>query len=182
MDADFEILLHIFLDQLTGCPCPPWGTSKSFLVKPEHVDGTSQAKAWVGWEMSVGFGLSTNLQRWNGHQWDAAGSQPIKPPSPASVPVNGAEPAAQPSSSSPPPAASVTRTSGQVSPSSDSGSHSGSSSSPAAGTISTSVAQAMLECHYSFNNAFLEDEPLLEVSLDCSHTFFTPALACPLNV
>lgn len=116
----------------------------------------------MGWEMSVGFGLSTNLQRWNGHQWDPAGSQPVKPPSPASAPVNGTEHAVQSSSNGASHAAQASQSGNGTDPAGSSSSD----NSPAPGSISTSVAQAMLECHYSFNNAFLEDEPLLEASLD----------------
>ncbi|KAK9828219.1 hypothetical protein WJX74_003915 [Apatococcus lobatus] len=135
------------------------------LTSPKDANSRdAAAKAWMGWEMSVGFGLSDNLQRWNGQKWDPAGSQPIKPPSPPSVLVNGTQHAAQPSSKGSPRAASAMQTPAQASASSSNSSDAGSSSSssPAPGSISTSVAQAMLECHYSFNNAFLEDEPLLE--------------------
>lgn len=134
----------------------------------------------MGWEMSVGFGLSTNLQRWNGHQWDPAGSQPVKPPSPASAPVNGTEHAVQPSSNGASHAAAAPQASAQASQSGNGTDAPGSSSdsSPAPGSISTSVAQAMLECHYSFNNAFLEDEPLLEASLDALSSHALRALVC----
>ena len=118
-----------------------------------------QARAWMGWEMGIGFGLSTTLQRWNGQAWDKAGAQPAAPPSPGPSANVGAASAA---------AAASSPSAGASSPSTGNGaakfsSSSSSSPPPPPGSISGSVAQAMLECHYSFNNAFLEDTPLLEV-------------------
>ncbi|KAK9849778.1 hypothetical protein WJX84_008817 [Apatococcus fuscideae] len=116
------------------------------------------ARAWMGWEMGIGFGLSTTLQRWNGQAWDKAGAQPAAPPSPGPSANVGAASAA---------AAASSPSAGASSPSTGNGaakfsSSSSSSPPPPPGSISGSVAQAMLECHYSFNNAFLEDTPLLE--------------------
>ena len=101
-----------------------------------------QAKAWMAWGMSVGFGLSNHLQRWNGQQWDLQGAQPAALPSPGKAAAAPATPAGHDSSAK------------------ASSSH---GSKPLLDHMTASVAQAMLECHYSFHNAFLQEHPLLEV-------------------
>ncbi len=107
----------------------------------------------MGWEMSVGFGLSNNLQRWDGKKWDMQGSQEWSPPVPDPVYSNS-----RPSNGSTANGASAPADSSSNGKAEDTTQDKG----PPLDGMSGSIAQAMLECHYSFNNAFLEDKPLLD--------------------
>ena len=114
-----------------------------------------QAKAWLSWEHSVSSSRTSSLQVWSGSQWQQTDFPnpdsgrprlPLPPPQPAA-----AAPAGPPS---------------QSAPASNGGSRHDSSSTEQAAQpppISTFTAQALLECHYSHNAAFLQD-PLLQVS------------------
>ena len=120
-----------------------------------------QAKAWLSWEHSVSSSRTSSLQVWNGSQWqqtdfpDPDSARPGLPLAPTSQTQNGT-PAAAPNTRS---AQSAPASHGQAAP--DSTTEQQAQPPPMSGF----TAQALLECHYSHNNAFLR-EPLLQVTPD----------------
>jgi len=113
-----------------------------------------QAKAWLSWEHSVSSTRTSSLQVWNGSQW-----QQTDFPNPGSKRL-------------PLPLAAASQTGGSSgAPASTEASQSAGGSSSGAGDatqqaqpapMSAFTAQALLECHYSHNHAFLQS-PLLQV-------------------
>ena len=118
-----------------------------------------QAAAWLSWEHAVSSTRTSSLQFWNGSQWqqtDFPNSDKLR----RSLPLATTPPAQEGAI----PAVPNNQAAASASPSNGAGSRKGSSTAEAAQPASMSgfTAQAMLECHYSHNNAFLQ-EPLLQV-------------------
>ena len=113
-----------------------------------------QAKAWLSWEHSVSSTRTSSLQVWNGSQW-----QQTDFPNPGSNRLSL-------------PLATASQNGGSSgAPASTEASQSAGGSSSGAGDatqqaqpvpMSAFIAQALLECHYSHNHAFLQS-PLLQV-------------------
>ena len=119
-----------------------------------------QAKAWLSWEHSVSSARTSSLQVWNGSQW-----QQTDFPNPGSkrLPLPLAAASQNGGSSGAPASAAASQSAGG----SSSGEGAGAGASDATqqsrpAPMSAFTAQALLECHYSHNHAFLQD-PLLQV-------------------
>ena len=118
-----------------------------------------QAKAWLGWEFSVGSGRTNSLQVWNGKQWqqtDFPDRDSRHSPLPLATNVAASQPQTATAVPAAQPAAASTSQSGQPADAATATQ----TAQPAA--MSAFTAQAMLECHYSHNGAFLQ-EPLIQV-------------------
>jgi len=117
-----------------------------------------QAKAWLSWEHSVSSARTSSLQVWNGNQW-----QQTDFPNPGSkrLPLPLAAASQNVSSSDAPASAAASQSAGGSSSGEGEGAGDATQQSRPA-PMSAFTAQALLECHYSHNHAFLQD-PLLQV-------------------
>ena len=131
------------------------------MSPPEEVTcATLQAAAWLSWEHAVSSSRTNSLQFWNGSQWrqtDFPNSDRLR----RSLPL-ASEPPTQEAAA---PAAPTNQPAGSASPSNAAASRQSSSTQQEAAQpapMSGFTSQAILECHYSHNSAFLQ-EPLLQV-------------------
>lgn len=150
-------------------PLPPAPAGPTPASAQQVTCVTVQAASWLSWEHAVGSSRTSSLQLWSGSQWQQSDF-----PSPdklrrslllATTPTPPTQDAAAP-------ATPHKQATGSASPSNGAGARKGSSAEDAAqpASLSAFTAQAMLECHYSQNGAFLQ-EPLLQVL-----TMMSPAL------
>ena len=123
-----------------------------------------QAKAWLSWEHSVSSARTSSLQVWNGSQW-----QQTDFPNPGSkrLPLPLAAASQNGGSSGAPASAAASQSAGGSSSGEGAGAGAGAGAGDATqqsrpAPMSAFTAQALLECHYSHNHAFLQD-PLLQV-------------------
>lgn len=126
-----------------------------------------QAKSWLGWEFAASSGRTEHLQWWDGSSWQQS-SFPSS--SSQQTPPAGAMNGSQNGQSGP--KSNSHAANGSANGNSPVASAPSSSSGPAAATpadtaapaaMSSFTAQAMLECHYSKHQAFMQDTPLLQV-------------------
>lgn len=113
-----------------------WSCASSQLFT---VSALAQARAWLGWEMAVGFSRSRQLQTWDGKQWsqeDMPGANRRTPPTPRLAAMNNVQDVAV---QSPQPSAADASAPAN-SPSSDNGSNAQSSASTAAPVSPTSAS------------------------------------------
>ncbi|DBB16553.1 TPA: hypothetical protein ACH3X3_014815 [Trebouxia sp. C0006] len=129
------------------------------LTSPDIAVRDAAAKAWLSWEHSVSSARTSSLQVWNGSQW-----QQTDFPNPGSkrLPLPLAAASQNGGSSGAPASAAASQSAGG----SSSGEGAGAGASDATqqsrpAPMSAFTAQALLECHYSHNHAFLQD-PLLQ--------------------
>ncbi len=110
-----------------------------------------QAKAWLSWEHSVSSARTSSLQVWSGSQW-----QQNDFPNPGSkrLPLPLAAASQNGGSSGAPASAAASQSAGG----SSNGEGTGDATQQAQpAPMSAFTAQALLECHYSHNHAFMQD-------------------------
>ena len=99
----------------------------------------AQARAWLGWEMAVGFSRSRQLQTWDGKQWsqeDMPGAARRTPPAPRLAATNNVQDVGV----QPPPPSAADASAPGTSPSSENGSHAQSPASTAAPAVPASAS------------------------------------------
>lgn len=137
-----------------------------------------QAKSWLGWEFAASSGRAEHLQWWNGSAWQQSSFPASSSDQPAPTPAANAGQRHQNGAQ-----ASASATDGSTSSSASQPSSNNSDKYAAANTatpaaMSSFTSQALLECHYSKQHAFLQDAPLLQVCFGLP-TMLTCAHLCP---